>query len=250
MGFFDTIFGFLFNWTLALHPTVVVFFFATLGALIIILTSKLVLDQKEMKALRDHQKELQKEMKLYRNDVKKINELNKELMATSSKMFKHSIKLNIYTLIPIIILFSFLSSNFAYYPLHPNSDFNVTLTFGEDVMPSEVEIIWPEEFELISSPEENLSSLLIYGFKATTSGEYNITFKYKEREFEKDVIITSNQKYAPVTKNVVESNLKSITLSNEKMKIDLFLFKLNWIWAYILFSLIVNSILRKLFKVY
>jgi uncharacterized membrane protein (DUF106 family) len=250
MGFFDTTFGFLFNWTLALHPTVAILFFATLGALIIILTSKLVLDQKEMKALRDHQKELQKEMKLYRNDVKKINELNKELMATSSKMFKHSFKLNIYTLIPIIILFSFLSSNFAYYPLQPNSNFNTTLTFGEDAMPSEVEIVLPEEFELISTPEENLSRSLIYEFKATAPGEYNITFKYKERTFEKDVIITLNQKYAPVTKNVVESNLKSITLSNEKMKIDLFLFKLNWIWAYILFSLIVNSVLRKLFKVY
>ncbi len=250
MGFFDTTFGFLFNWTLSLHPTLAVLFFATLGALIIIITSKLVLDQKEMKALRDHQKELQKEMKLYRNDVKKINQLNQELMATSSKMFKHSFKLNIYTLIPIIILFTFLSSNFAYYPLEPDSVFNITLLFDEEVTPSEVELILPSEIELFSKPAENLSNTLTYGLKASVEGEFNVTINYKERTFEKDVIITANQKYSPVTKNIVESNLKSITLGNEKMKIDLLLFKLNWIWAYILFSLIVNSILRKLFKVY
>lgn len=67
-------------------------------------------NQKEIKTLKEKQKELQKEMKkaVKEKDNKKLKELNKVAMETNLELMKHSIKPTIITFIPLILVFLFL----------------------------------------------------------------------------------------------------------------------------------------------
>ncbi len=65
----------------------------------------------------------------------------------------------------------------------------------------------------------------------------------------KNVIITNLPKYAPVVQYIKESGvgIKQIQIDNTPLKV---LWKLSWIWLYIIISVVLSLILRKVMKIY
>jgi uncharacterized membrane protein (DUF106 family) len=76
------------------------------------LINKYTTNQKRMKEIKDNQKKLQEEVKKNKNDPKKMLELQKEMMSYSGEMMKHSFRPMILTLIPLLVLFSWLRKVF------------------------------------------------------------------------------------------------------------------------------------------
>ncbi len=246
---FDAILNFLLGWLTHFHPTLALFIFAFIVALITTLAFKYFSDQKEMKRLKSEMKELRTEMKHQRSDPKKMMATQKKLLKLQGQYNKHMWKVNLYTIIPIIILFSWLNSHFSYFPLEPNEPFNVTLIFDSNKSIEDVEVQYPKEFVLLNNTPINASSQeLFYTFKAD-KGRYNISVIYNNQTYYKEIIVTDQQEFAEISKRIKGSSLKEIKLSNKPMKIN-FGINLHWIFAYIIFSMIISPILRKLFKVY
>jgi len=84
-------------------PSIIVISF--LVTLAMTLVTKKFTDQNRMKELKDIQKACQIKLKDSKGDMKKQSEIQKEMMACSMELMKHSFKPMIFTFIPLIALF-------------------------------------------------------------------------------------------------------------------------------------------------
>jgi uncharacterized membrane protein (DUF106 family) len=77
---------------------------------IIVLISARVVDQKEMKALKTRMSKIQERLREAQKagDQKKISKIQKEMMQNSSELWQKSMKPMFYTMIPIILIFTWL----------------------------------------------------------------------------------------------------------------------------------------------
>lgn len=82
------------------------------SAIIVFITAKVV-DQKEMKEVKSRMAKYQEKIKeaQKRNDLKQAGKLQKEMMRDQGAMMSKSFKPMFYTMIPVILIFSWLSHN-------------------------------------------------------------------------------------------------------------------------------------------
>ena len=147
---FESILDPVFNPLLKMPPLLAILLISFIITLLITLVYKFTTDQKKMKKLKEEMKEHQKKIKeLSKKDPQKAMQMNSEAMKGNLEYMKSSFKSTLYTLIPIIIIFGWLNTHMAYYPLLPNQEFKVTAYFTEGhtrtvalaVIP-ELDIIW------------------------------------------------------------------------------------------------------------
>ncbi|MBR9701548.1 DUF106 domain-containing protein [Candidatus Pacearchaeota archaeon] len=93
--------GALINWNLTWGTLLLFFIIAVITTLI----QKYATDQETLKELRKGQKEMQVEMKKYKDDPGKMMELQKNLWPTTIKMMQVSMKSSMFTIVPFILLF-------------------------------------------------------------------------------------------------------------------------------------------------
>jgi len=257
------------GWLLYLHPALGMMVISLIIALTTTFAIKLLTNQSLMKDLKDELNELQKQMKELKNNPKKMAKINEKVMATNGKYMSHSMRPTFFTLIPILLVFGWLSSHIGYYPLWPDHNFEFTAVF-EDEARGEVELILPEEIKLMEGELNreilrNEVTWILSGYE----GDYSIDLKRNNKTYSKRVLITKEREYAPVEKSFrkkilfistkEENGLNSVKLSNQEIKpfSDVLILKslpliskFNWFWTYFLFSLIFSMSLRKILKVY
>jgi uncharacterized membrane protein (DUF106 family) len=203
-----------------------------------------------MKSLKEKMKEHQKEMKEQRHDPKKVMEIQKKSMEHNMKYMMQSMRSTLFTILPIIIIFGWLNMHMAYYPLAPGEEFTVTAVFRNGVT-GNVGLEVPPELELISEAkqgiEDNSAEWTIKG----PEGEYILDVKYADKTFAKEIKITNERVYELVEKRINDDKLRSIRIGNEKIiYINLFGWKIGWLGSYIIFSLILSTLLRKGLKIH
>ena len=104
----DPVFLPVFEWNVLWAMMGLVF----LISLIMTLVQKYGTNQTEMRIIKKRQKELQKDMKKYKDHPEKMMELNKEQMEFMGKMMKASMGTIVYTAVPFILLFRWLHDYF------------------------------------------------------------------------------------------------------------------------------------------
>ncbi len=92
--------------------------FSVIVTLVSTLVQKHFTDQEHLKSLKKRQKEIQKEIKKSK-DPSVMQELNAEMLQLTGVMFKSSMKPMFVTIIPFLLLFSWLRS--IYVPILGNS---------------------------------------------------------------------------------------------------------------------------------
>lgn len=236
---------------LSLSPFWGIVIISFLVTLLITIIYKLVTDQELMKTLKGDMKAFQKEMKLLKDNPKKMMKLQKQAMEKNMQYMMHSMKPTLFTLLPILIIFGWLSSHLAFYPLIPNEQFEITAEFAKETT-GNVNIEVPVEIVLLSNPEQEILNNKASWVMSGESGDYNIIIDYEGKPYTKQVIISENRgEYAEVITVVKGSNLKSMIASNEKVKpMNLFGWEVGWLGTYIIFSIIFSTGLRKLLKLH
>lgn len=206
--------------------------------------------------LKRHQKRAQA---LQKEDPKKAMEVQKEMMKLNGQVMKSSLKSTLYTFLPVILFFGWLSAYLSFAPLVPGTGFDLTVELQNGVDgPVQLEI--PEGILLASNltktPSEGQVS---WRLTAETAGEYQVTVRHVQSEEEYDVplAITDEQRqYSPLL-TVDGVALDSITVGYQKLQIfqgvpllGAIPWVKNWGWlgAYILFSIGFSTLLRKLLK--
>lgn len=242
----------IFNPILQLPPLLSILIISLIIALITTLAYKLLTNQQEMKRLKEEQKELQKKVKENKDNPKKMMEINKEAMSKSMKLMNASFKPMFITMLPILLIFMWLNLHLSYIPLHPGQEFTTTVHFKSGTFGSvQLVDILPDGMQVLSnSSQEIVDGMASWRLVSDVENNYDMKFTYDGRQYVKSVIITSGKGYANPVKTVKDSNIKQIVVDQEKLKINLGLFKLSWFWTYLIFTIVLSSTLRKVLKVY
>lgn len=240
-GLFDAVFGFTSSW-----PDLwAIVFISFVLSLLIILLYKFLTDQKEMKRLKDDLKEYQKKAKSLRDQPEKMMAVQKDMMKTNMEYMRKSMKVTLITFLPMILVLGWMDANFAYQPLMPGEEFGLGVVVAEGIE-GNITLTAPEDIEIIGDNtqpiKDSASSFRLKG----TAGRYYITAQHSNSTVEKEVIISDND-YASVQKDYDDDVIKSVVLGNQKRKI---VWKLSWLWTYIIAMLIFSLVLRKIMKVY
>ena len=104
--------GKLLNWNTTWGMLIIVFILTIITTLL----QKYTTDQETLRQLKKEQKEIQEEMKKFRDNPDKVMELQKSAFPASMKIMELSMRSTFYTIIPFILLFRWFYDYFAEIP--------------------------------------------------------------------------------------------------------------------------------------
>jgi len=235
---------------LYLPPLVSILIISTVISLFITLIYKFTTDQAKMKSLREKLKEHQKELKESRNNPQKAMEIQKRAMESNMEYMKESFKATLYTFIPIIIIFGWLNAHMLYNPLQPGQEFTTTALFKQGITGT-VGLEVPSELELLSNKSQSIVNGMASWTLKGPEGTYILDYKYDNMTYSMDLLITTRKEYTPVQKPITDGKLQMLRLNNDKIiYLNLLGWKIGWLGTYIIFSIILSNILRKILKVH
>jgi len=248
-AFLDPILG----WSLMLPPFWGIFIVSGLLSLLLTLIYKWTTDQNLMKQLKDEIAALQKEMKELRSDPDKAMHVQKKAMEANMKYMMESLKPTLFTFIPIILIFGWLSGHFGYEPINPGSEFIVTAHFSGPAL-SGMRMTLPEGSGLDYRSDRYATIAAGKGewaINSTASGKYDLSFEYANKTYTKAVIISDEKAYEEPVKAINENGISDITTQNKQLIVmNLFGWELGWLGSYIIFSILFSIAMRKALKVY
>ncbi|MDP6641876.1 MAG: EMC3/TMCO1 family protein [Candidatus Nanoarchaeia archaeon] len=109
-GFFNAIFGSLIDY----DPLIALLVISFILTLVTTLAYKYLTDQEKIKLLKAEIKEIQNDIKKFKDDPQKMMELQKQSFQKGFvDMMKHQFKPLLFTMIPIFIIFSWLRTTYA-----------------------------------------------------------------------------------------------------------------------------------------
>lgn len=219
-------------------------------SLIVILVTKYTTNQALMKKIKDDMKEHQKQIKELKNEPAKALEVQKKSMELNMKYMMHSLRPTLITLIPIILIFGWMSSIFAYESIKPQQEFSITVFFGKNSN-GNAEIIAPEEIKIVGDKIRKIENEKAAWDLKGQEGEHVLEFSYNGERQQKNILITKNKKYIEPIKKIGNGQIKSIQIDYLPKKIlNIFGWRLGWLGTYIIFSIVFTMALRKILKVY
>ena len=219
-------------------------------SLIITVVYKYTTDQNLMKQLKDEMKEFQREIKELKKEPEKAMQVQKRSMQTNMKYMMLSMKSTLYSIIPIIIIFGWMNSNFAYDPILPGQDFITTIVFEENV-DGTIELSVPEGIIIDGSARKEIKDNEVKWVISGGKGEYLLEYLFDGKKYNKEVLITEENRYKEPVKRVKGDIIKSIEIENKPKKLfNLFGWKVGWLGTYIIFSIIFSIVIRKIIKFY
>lgn len=272
---FDPVLGPLLN----LGPFLALFIMSLLISLLITLVYKWVTDQKLMKTIKDDMTSLQKQIKEHKDNPKRMMELQKEAMDKNLKYMTHSMKPTLFTFIPLILIFGWLSANLAYAPVVPDAKIDVYAFFYDNNSTRDVVMVVPAGVTLLSNEtayvnviyagdnllfnNPNLANTRYGGFLDPkkdiyyagwkikgVSGTHNLEIKVNGKSYFKDILV-SKVKYINPLEKVDDGTVLGLAIDQKgQTVIDFLGLKIGWFWSYVIFSILFSMVLRKVLKVY
>ncbi len=221
---------------------------ALIITLALTLAYKYLTDQEEMKRVKKDLKKMQAELKeLQRKNPEKALKLQKKMMELNAKYMKHSFKPTLYTMIPVLIVFGWMSSHLAYYPLLPGQPFNV---YVQAVPGVNVSVKAVPELEVEKLNESG--GVSVWQLRGG-EGEYKLLVKAGNQSVEKQILITKAPEYEPPVSRF-EGAIKEVRLDMKKVKplgeTSLLGWRPGGLGTYILLSLALSIAIRKALKVH
>lgn len=253
MSFLDPVFNPLFGPLLTKSPFLLIVLVSLLISLIITVAYKFATNQTEMKRLKDKQKEFQKQMKELRSNPEEMMKMQKEAMKSNMDYMKHSLKATLITMLPIILIFSWMAGHLSFEPIYPGEVYSVTATFAKGVTGT-AELIPSEDTELTSEAKQPIDNREVTWRMKSTEGEHLLTINTGKTEQHKKVLITKELRYEDQISMFKGSDIEKITINYNKLKplgdLSLFGWSPGWLAIYFISSIAFSLGLRKLFKVY
>ena len=234
---------------LLLSPAVGIVVLSFLIALMITVIYKLTTNQALMKQLKDEINALQAQMKALRDDPSAALNVQKRAMEVNMKYMMQSMRATIFTILPMIFIFGWLSSHYAFEPIMPNTEFGIVAHFDADG--SEITLRAPEGVTLIDFATKNVTATKARWALRAPAGTHILEFTYKEKTHHKKILVTEESSYEDVVTAINTDGLVSIdTEQPKKIIFNVFGWELGWLGSYLICSIVFSMALRKLMKVY
>jgi len=253
-NFLDTIFNPWLGLAFKLPPFWAILVISAFITILVTVVYKYTTNQREMKQIKDDLKKYQKEMRETK-DTKKLMAVQKKALDLNMKYMGSSFKSTLYTFIPIIIIFAWLNMHVAYYPIMPNTDFTVTAQFADGARGNITLNSTPELTILNGATQEIADGKAVWKLKGSDAGEYTLDVQYNTEEYTHTVLITTEKTYSTPEKIIPDSKLKKIINGNKVIhpfgeSFNLFGWYPGWLATYIVLSIALSALFRKLLDVY
>ena len=248
--FFNTAINYVFSPLLTLPTLWAVILLSLLISLLTTLIYKYTTDQKLMKDLKGEIKTLQDEAKQLKDNPQKAMDVQKQAMETNMKYMSHSMRPTLITFLPIILIFGWMTSHFAFEQILPDQEFSMTTTFQEGVL-GNITINAPHEITVTGKTTREITGEQTIFIMKGLQGEHSIKFNTNGKEYPTQVLITKEKKYLQPQTTINDKIIKTITTDNKpRIVLNLFGWKLGWLGTYILSSILFSMLLRKWMKIY
>ena len=258
MAFLDPVLDPVLMPVLNMSPFWGILIIALVISILISVVYKFMTDQKKMKALKEEQKEYQKRMKELKDQPDKMMSIQKEAMSKNMEYMKESFKPTLVTMLPIILIFAWMSGNLAYEPIYPDETFSITANFAEGIEGIATMVV--DEGTSIhsssSATQEIEDGQATWKLKSD-EGEHILEVQVGEDIATKEVLITTELEYADAGEVYAHSDIENIQIDYNKLKplgpdftVPLFNWKPGWLGLYIILSLVFSISIRKLMKLY
>ena len=222
-------------------------------SLTITLVYKFFTNQVEMKSLKEKQKDYQKKMKELRSNPEEMMKMQKEAMQVNMEYMKHSFKPTLITMLPILLIFGWMSAHLMYEPIYPGEPYSITVTFA-DAITGPAELVVDEGTTLTSDAVQDIKDGTVTWNLKSDTGTHLLTVKQGDVQQEKKVLITKELKYEDSETSYDHSEIEKITINYNKLKplgqYSLFGWYPGWLGVYIMFSIVFSIGLRKILKIH
>jgi len=252
MSFLDPIFDPL----LTINPFIAILLLSFILSVLITVIYKLMTDQDLMKTLKQDMKSAQKEMKKLKDNPEKLLKMQKQTMDKNMKYMMHSMKPTLITFIPIILVFGWLNANLAFEPITPGEEFDVMVNMNKNVY-GNIEVFPPQINNSITYLENSnvkmiSSKEMSFKFRADGEGIWDMVFRVNNQtDYAVKVMVDEEDYIKPEYTKFDGNEIKEINVGNgKKIVLDLFGWKMGWLAAYIIFSIVFSLGLRKIFKIH
>ena len=267
---------------LSLPAVVVLAIIGLLVSLFVTLVNKFFTNQKILKKLKDEIKEIRGSIKEFKHDASKLGELNRQIIYKNSEQMRHSLRSLFFTMIPLLLLVTWMHSHVALENVEPGDAFSVTVEKDGRVFEEVMVSVSVENAVLLSDDNDTanktisdglVSSTEIWRFMALEQDTESIAIiSYvinDEENYTQEVLITPEWNYNdPVLEKdkkflgiryaagdiLPSSPISRITVNLEPVRpfggFTLFGWNPGWLFTYIFFTLIFSILLRKLFNVH
>ncbi len=256
MSFLDPVLNPVLQPLLNASPVLVVIGVSFLVSVLITLVYKYMTNQADMKQLKDQQKEFQKRMKELRSNPDEMMKVQKEAMKANMEYMKHSLKPTLVTMLPIILIFTWMAGHMSFEPIYPGEVYSVTAAFKEGAG-GKAELQADDGTTLLSEPKQEIKDGSVTWNLKSTDGNHVLTVKLGEAQQQKKVLITKELKYEEQVSLYKHSDVERITVNYNKLKplgpdftVPLFNWQPGWLGIYFIFSIVFSLGLRKLLKIY
>lgn len=220
---------------------------------------KYATDQNKLRKLKaDLERYQKKAQAAQKESPEKAMKIQKDMMKINGQYMKASFRSTLYTFIPVLIFFGWLGAHLTFAPIIPGDLFSVTAQLQPNI-DGDFVLNLPDG---VSAPILDLSAVNGSVTWQNISGpegtyEFSITHKESGEQHFFSVMISPYNYINPV--NIIDESttFSSITVNQSKLYVfkNVFFFKnipwiKNWGWlgAYILFSIIFSTSLRKAMK--
>lgn len=256
MSFLDPVLNPVLMPVIKLSPFLAIVVLALVLSILITLAYKYFTNQAEMKKLKDQQKEHQNKMKELRSQPEEMMKVQKEAMKANLDYMKHSFKPTLITMLPILLIFGWMSAHLTYEPLLPGEAFGITAEFKEGII-GPAELIVPEGVKLQPQAEQEINAGKATWNLKSPAGTFFVTLKKGELEQIKKIMVAEELKYEEPISIYQNSEIEKITVHHNKLRplgrefvVPVVNWQPGWLGVYIIFSLIFSLGLRKIFKLY
>lgn len=258
-------------------PIITIVLVSLLVSVISVIVYKFTTNQQKLKGIHEEQKKLRDEIKKSQNNPEKAMKLNKRAMELSMEMMPESMKSMIFTFIPIIIIFGWLSANMSYMPLYAGDSFTTTVTLEKMLPGQQMTLESTPGLGIVSaSTQDVVGTSVSWEVKSQAPGTYNLTYTYGSGQYSESYTLPvkiseeGKREYLnpvlgrqrkilfviPAGEGIPkESNILQIKVDMQPIRplgqsFNIFGWHPGWLSIYIISSLIFTSILRKRLKVY
>lgn len=255
MAFLDPVLNPVLQPLLNYSPLWTIFILALAISVIMVLAYKLLTNQSEMKRLKGEQKDYQKKMKGMRDQPEEMMKVQKQAMKKNMEYMKQSFKPTLITMIPLLLLFGWMSAHLAFEPIYPGETYSITAEFSDAVSEKEAMLLGDEGTEIVSEPSQAITSAVTWNLKST-EGEHFVTVMVNGDQQTKRVLISEKQQYEEPLAKFDHSDIELIKVNYKKLtplgdfSVPIINWKPGWLGLYIILSIVFSIVLRKVFNVY
>jgi uncharacterized membrane protein (DUF106 family) len=179
--------------------------------------------------------------------------VQKEAMGVNLEYMKASFKPMLITMLPVLLMFSWMTGHLSYEPIYPGETYGITALFKEGLT-GEAKLMIDDKSTLISPEMQNITDGKASWSVKGEAGEHEFKVMVGNTTQTKIVKIGTTFDYAEAITLFQHSDIENIRIDYKTLKplgeFSLFGWHPGWVGLYLIFSIVFSMSLRKLFKIY